>query len=128
MSNISQRMHPIHPIGQYTDVLLCSYYLGAFGAILLPYETRCKTGRTSAKVRETKSHRNFSQRMLPIHPLGPKTDILVRFILFGCIRDCLVALRNSVQNGPNKCKSLGHEVASELFPTNATDPPHWSLN
>ena len=26
-----------------------SYYLGAFGAVWLPYETRCKTGRTSAK-------------------------------------------------------------------------------
>ena len=28
-----------------------SYHLGAFGAVRLPYETRCKTGRTSAKVR-----------------------------------------------------------------------------
>ena len=26
-----------------------SYYLGAFGTVWLPYETRCKTGRTSAK-------------------------------------------------------------------------------
>ena len=32
-----------------------SYYLGAFGTIWLPYGTRCKTGRTSAKVRATKS-------------------------------------------------------------------------
>ena len=29
-----------------------SYYLGAFGTVWLPYESRCKTGRTSAKVRE----------------------------------------------------------------------------
>ena len=36
-----------------------SYYLGAFGTVWLPYETRCKTGRTSAKVRATKSHRIF---------------------------------------------------------------------
>ena len=48
-----------------------SYYLGAFGIVWLPYETRCKTGRTSAKVRATKSRRNFSQRMHPIHPIGP---------------------------------------------------------
>ena len=47
------------------------YYLVAFGTIWLPYETRCKTGRTSAKVRETKSHRNFSQRTHSIHPSGP---------------------------------------------------------
>ena len=37
-----------------------SYYLGAFGTVWLPYETRCKTGRTSAKVRATNLRRNFS--------------------------------------------------------------------
>ena len=31
------------------------YHLHAFGTVRLPYETRCKTGRTSAKVRSTKS-------------------------------------------------------------------------
>jgi hypothetical protein len=36
------------------------YYLGAFGTVLLPYETRCKMGRSSAKVCATKSHWNFS--------------------------------------------------------------------
>src|SRR6185437_14215336 len=34
-------------------------YLGAFGTVWLAYETRCKTGRTSAKVCATKSRRNF---------------------------------------------------------------------
>src|SRR4026208_1360244 len=48
-----------------------SYYLGAFGTVWLPYETQCKTGRTSAKVRATRSRRNFSQRTHPIHPIGP---------------------------------------------------------
>ena len=38
-----------------------SYYLGTFGTVWLPYETRCKTGRCSAKVCATKSRRNFSQ-------------------------------------------------------------------
>src|SRR6185312_1293168 len=47
-----------------------SYYLGAFGTVWLPYETRCKMGRTSAKVRATKSHWNFS-RMHTIHPVRP---------------------------------------------------------
>ena len=37
----------------------------------------------------------------PIHPIGPQTDLLVHFVLFGCIWDRLVALRSSVQNGPN---------------------------
>jgi hypothetical protein len=52
----------------------------------------------------------------------------MRFVLFGCIWESLVVLQNSVQNGPNYCKSACHEVASEFFATNAPDPPHWTLN
>ena len=48
-----------------------SYYLGAIGTVWLPYETRCKTGRTSAKVRATKSRQNFLLRTHPILPFGP---------------------------------------------------------
>ena len=58
-----------------------------------------------------------------------------RKLMFWCIsyhlgvfETVLVALRNSVQNGPNECKSSCHEVASEYFATNATDPLHWTLN
>ena len=149
----------------------------------MPYETRCKTSRTSAKFRATKWRRIFSQLMHPIHPIGPKTDVFLAFptiwvhsgsfacltklgakraelvqkfvprsrvgffrnggtrstpcdpkltfgafVQFGCIRDCLVALRNSMQNGPNKCKSSCHEVASDFFATEAPDPPHVTLN
>ena len=32
-------------------------------------------------------------------PIVPKTDVLVRFVLFECIRDHLVALQNSAENG-----------------------------
>src|SRR6185436_12956924 len=102
----SHRTHPIHPIGPKLTFWCVSYYLGALGIVWLPYETRCKTGRTSAKVRATKSRRNFWERTHRIHPIGCKTDVFVRFVLFGCIRDRLVALQNSVQNGPNKCKKF----------------------
>ena len=47
------------------------YNFGALGTVWLTYETRCKTGRTGAKVRATKSRCNFSQPMHPIHPIGP---------------------------------------------------------
>ena len=47
-----------------------SYYLSAFGTVWLPYETRCKTGRTSPKVLATRSRPNYSQRTHPIHPTG----------------------------------------------------------
>ena len=45
-----------------------SYYLGAFRTVWLNYETRCKTGRTSAKVRATKSRRIFLQTNAPDPP------------------------------------------------------------
>ena len=50
------------------------------------------------------------------------------FVLFGCIWDHLVAVQNSVQNGPKWCKSSCHEVVSEFFAMNAPNPPHWTQN
>jgi hypothetical protein len=104
------------------------YYLGTFGTVWLHYENRCKKVRTSAKVRATKSRRNFSQRTYRVHPIRLQTDVLVCFVLFGCIWDYLVALRNSMQIGPSKCKTSCYEVFSEFFATNAPDPPQCTLN
>ena len=59
---ISQRTHPTPPLDPKLTFWCVSYYLGAFGTVWLPYETRCKTGRTSVKVRAMKSCRNFSQQ------------------------------------------------------------------
>ena len=56
-----------------------SYYLCVFGTAWLPYETRCKTDRTSAKVRETKSHGNFRNERTRSTPLVPK-------LTFWCVR------------------------------------------
>ena len=69
--NFSHRTHPIHPFDPKLKFCYVSYYLGAFGTVWLPYGTRCKTGRTSAKVRATKSHQNLSPRTYPIHPIRP---------------------------------------------------------
>src|SRR6185312_2399536 len=66
--NKRTRSTPVDPKLTFCCVL---YYLGAFGIVRLTYETRCKTGQTSAKVRATKSRQNFSQRTHPIHPIGP---------------------------------------------------------
>ena len=55
-----------------------SYYIHAFGTVWLPYETRCKTCRTSAKVCATKWHRNFSQERTRYSPLDPK-------LMFWCV-------------------------------------------
>ena len=45
-----------------------SYYLDAFGTVWLPYKTRCKTCRTSAKVRARKLRRNFFTTNAPDPP------------------------------------------------------------
>ena len=66
--NERTRSIPLDPKLTFSCV---SYYLGAFGTVWLPYETLCKTGRTSANVCATKSRRNFKQRTHPIHPIGP---------------------------------------------------------
>jgi len=71
LRNFSQRTHPIHPSDPKLTYLCVSYYLVAFGTIWMPYDARCKTVPTSAKVRGTKSRRNISQRTHPIHAVGP---------------------------------------------------------
>src|SRR6185436_16557969 len=60
--NDRTRSTPLNPKLMFWCI---SYYLGAFGTVWLPYETLCKTCRTSPKVRATRSRRNFSQRMHP---------------------------------------------------------------
>ena len=66
--NEHPRSTPLDPKLMFWCIL---YYLGAFGTFWLPYETRCKTGRTIAKVRAVRSRPNFSQLTLLIHPIGP---------------------------------------------------------
>ena len=59
------------PLDPKLSFCCISYHLVAFGTVWLPYETQCKTGRTSAKVCATKLHWNFSPRAHPIYPTGP---------------------------------------------------------
>ena len=77
-------------------VLQC---LVAFGIVSLLHEIWCETNWTcaiNAKVRATKSRQNFSPLMHPINPIGPQTQVLVRFIVFGCIWDRFVTAWNLV--------------------------------
>ena len=50
LHNESTQSTPFNPKLMFWYI---SYHLGVFGTIWLPYETRWKTGRTSAKVRAT---------------------------------------------------------------------------
>ena len=73
--NERARSTPLDPKLMFWCVL---YHLGTFETVWLPYESRCETGRTSAKVRATKSRRNFSQKRTRSTPLDPK-------MMFWCI-------------------------------------------
>ena len=82
-----------------------SYYLDAFEAVWLPYETRCKTGRTSAKVRATKSHRNFSQRTHQIHPVGPKLTFWCVSYYLGAFRTIWLSYETRIKTGRCSAKT-----------------------
>ena len=62
----------LSPLGPKLIFWCVSYYLGTFGTVWLPYKTRCKTGRSGAKVCAMKSCQNFSQRTYPSTLLNPK--------------------------------------------------------
>ena len=78
-------------------------HLGLFCCCIKLGAKWAECGAIIAKVRATKSHWNFSQWMHPIHPIGPNTHVLLRFIVFGCTWDRSIALWYSVQNRLNCC-------------------------
>ena len=103
-----------------------SYYLGAFGSVSLPYESRYKTGWISAKVREWNRVGIFRTECTRSTPLDPK-------LMFWCVS------YHWVHSGPFGCVTkIGakwaelvrscHEVASEFFATNTHDLPQWTIN
>ena len=74
---------------------MCFFPFGCIWDHYATAQTWCKTRQTgviNAKVRATKSCRNFSQWTLLIHTIGPKTHVLVRFfsvwVHFGPFRYC----------------------------------------
>ena len=100
--NFSQGTHPIHPIGPYAKIF------GAFRTIwvhLGPFGCLTKLGAKQAELVQKFVTRScvgvFRNERTRSAPLDPELKMLERFVLFGCIWDRLVALRNSMQNGPN---------------------------
>ena len=71
LRNFSHRTHPIHPLDPKLKILVRFVLFGCIWKSLVALRNSVQNGRTSAKVRATKSHRNFSQRTHPIHPIGP---------------------------------------------------------
>ena len=108
LQKFSQRTHPIHPLDPKLTFWGVSYYLGAFGTVWLPYETRCKTGRTSAKVRAVKSRRNFCNERSRSTPLDPK-------LMFWCVTYYLGAFGTLWLPYETRCKT-GRTSAKVMEP------------
>ena len=93
-----------------------------------------QTGAINAKVRATKSCRNFSQWTLLIYTIGPKTHVLVHFFSFGCICETIwllhktrckmgqpgaikaeVRATNLIRNSQNECSRSTYWTLSSSF-------------
>src|SRR6185503_15891651 len=73
-----------NPLDPKLKVWCLLYHLGAFGTVWLPYETRWKTGRTSAKFVQRSHVKIFHNERSRSNPLDPK-------LTFWCISYYLVA-------------------------------------
>ena len=78
-----------------------SYYLGASRTVWLCYKLSAKRDALVQKFVPRSRIRIFRNEGTRSTPLDPKLMFFLRFVLFGCIWDSLVALQNLVQNWPN---------------------------
>ena len=107
LQKFSQRTHPIIPLDPIMFRCI-SYNFGALGTVWLSYKTRCKTVVMVQKfVPRTRIGIFRNERTRSTHLI--LKNVLVHFIKFWCIWDHLVDLQNSMQNGPNWCKSSCHK-------------------
>ena len=98
--NERTRSTPLDPKLLFWCVL---YHLGAFGTVWLPYETWCKMGRTSAKLRATNHLGIFDNERTRSTPLDPK-------LMFCCV---------SYHLGGFATVKLPYETRSKTFGTSA---------
>ena len=118
--NDHTRSTPLYPKLMFWGV---SYYLCAFGTIWLPYETRCKTGRTSAKIRATKSRKIFLHEHTQSTPLDSKLMLwcvsyyLGAFETFGCLTKLGAKRAELLQKFvPRSCVGIFHNERTRSTP------------
>ena len=117
--NERTRCTPLDPKPTFWFV---SYYLGAFGTVWLPYETRCKTGRTSAKVRATKSRRNFLHKRTQSTPLDPKLTFWCVSYYLGAFGTVWLPYGTRCKTGQTSAK--GRSMKSHQNCSQRTHPIH----
>ena len=103
-----------------------SYYLGALGTSWLPYESRCKMGRTRARVRATKSCRTFRNECTLSTPLD-------NILMFWCVRTIWV--HSGLFSCLTKLVAKRAELVQKFVPRsgvgifrNECTRPHWTQN
>ena len=100
--NFSLRMHPIHTKWPKIHVMLhfvmfesiSDRFVSALNSMQMG-----QSGAINAKDRAANSRQIFSLRTHPIHTMGHKTQVLLHFVMFGCIWDGFVSAPNSMQMG-----------------------------
>ena len=102
-----------------------SYRLGAFVTVRLPYETRCKTGRTSAKFVPRSRIGIFHNEHTRTTPLDPKLmfscvcTIWVHSGQFGCLTKLGAKRAERVQKFvPRSCVGIFHNESTRSTPFN----------
>ena len=123
--NECTRSTPFDPKLMFRCIL---YNSGAFGTVWLPYKTRWKMGRTSAKLRATKSLGIFHNERTQSTQLDHNLTFWCVSYHLGASGTVWLLYETRCKTGRTSAKSSCHEVASEYFTTNAPDPPHWTLN
>ena len=104
-----------------------SYYLGAFGTVWIPYETRCKTGRTSAKVRATKSRRIFFRNeRIGSTPLDPKLTFWCVLYYLGAFGTVWVPYETRCKTGRSSAEVRATKSHRNF--SHAPEIPHRNLN
>ena len=104
-----------------------SYYLGAFGTVRMPYETRGKTGRTCKS-----SCHEVASEFFTTNPLDPLhwsyTHVLVSLVPFRYFCDHLVALRNSGKTFRTSAIVRATKSRRNFRQRKHPIHPHWTLN
>ena len=123
--NERTRSIPVDPKLMFWCVL---FYLGALRTIWLRYETRCKTGRTSAKVRARSRIRIFRNECTRSTPLDPKLMFWCVLFYLGALRTVWLPYKTWCKTGRTSAKVRATKLCRNFFATNAPEPPHWTLN
>ena len=116
------------PLDPNLMVWCVTYHLGSFGIVFLPYETRCKTGQTSAKVRATKSRWNFCNERTRSNPLDPKLTFWCISYHLGAFGTAWLPYEPRWKTGRTSAKVRATKSLRNFSQGTHPIHPHWTLN